>query len=146
MFKYGLILNDPAMMPVNIAGLTLNTLYLLCFYIYSENKAEIRTQMVKGAVIAGAILIYGELESEELIEDRFGFIVTVAMMFMVSSPLFSLKEIIETKNTESLPFPIIVSTLVVSSLWGLYGIILDNAFIQVSVRYLFNLLEYNFIN
>jgi hypothetical protein len=38
MYQYSNMLKDPAMTRVNVVGLTLNLGYLLCYYIYSENK------------------------------------------------------------------------------------------------------------
>jgi hypothetical protein len=41
MWQYSNILNDPAMTRVNIVGLSLNLGYLICYYIYSENKVSL---------------------------------------------------------------------------------------------------------
>ena len=38
MLQYSEMLDDPAMTRVNIVGFTLNLLYLLCYYIYSQEK------------------------------------------------------------------------------------------------------------
>lgn len=38
MLQHGLILNDPAMIPVNIVGLILNIVYLSVFYTYTKDK------------------------------------------------------------------------------------------------------------
>lgn len=46
--------------------------------------------------------------------------------------LFFQGEIIKNQDTGSLPFPMILSGTVVTSLWLLYGIILENNFIIVS--------------
>jgi hypothetical protein len=40
MFQYSIMLKDPAMTRVNVVGLSLNLGYLLCYYIYSENKVS----------------------------------------------------------------------------------------------------------
>ena len=41
MLKYSNILNDPAMTRVNAVGLFLNLGYLICYYIYCENKVRL---------------------------------------------------------------------------------------------------------
>ena len=46
-------------------------------------------------------------------------------------------DVIRTKSTETLPFPLILSGTVVTFLWLLYGIIIKNPFIQVSHLYAF---------
>lgn len=43
------------------------------------------------------------------------------------------KEIIRTKNTDILPFPMILMGSIVAAQWLLYGIILDNGFMIVSI-------------
>jgi hypothetical protein len=40
MLQYSRILNDPAMTFVNVVGVSLNLCYVLCYYIYSENKVN----------------------------------------------------------------------------------------------------------
>lgn len=46
-------------------------------------------------------------------------------------------DVIRTKSTETLPFPLILSGTVVTFLWLLYGVIIKNPFIQVSLLYAF---------
>jgi hypothetical protein len=41
MLKYSNLLNDEAMTLVNAVGLFLNLGYLICYYIYSENKVSL---------------------------------------------------------------------------------------------------------
>jgi hypothetical protein len=41
MLKYSNLLDDPAMTRVNIVGLSLNLGYLICYYIYCENKVSL---------------------------------------------------------------------------------------------------------
>jgi solute carrier family 50 (sugar transporter) len=43
--------------------------------------------------------------------------------------MIELKNVIATKSTEKLPFPIIVMGFLVSASWLIYGIILNNLFI-----------------
>lgn len=130
MFQYSSILNDPAMTRVNIFGLILNICYLLCYYIYSHEKSVILTQMMYATVFIGIMLGYSFWESPSLIEFRYGMIITILLMLLIASPLFSLSEIIRTKSTATLPFPLIVSGTLVTFQWLLYGIIIKNEFIQ----------------
>lgn len=54
----------------------------------------------------------------------------VGVLFF-ASPLTVLAQVIRTKNTESLPFPIIVSSFFVSLQWFVYGMLIEDSFIQV---------------
>ena len=48
-----------------------------------------------------------------------------------ASPLASLAQVIRSRSTEVLPFPLILANFVVTSQWWLYGIILDDNFVLV---------------
>jgi solute carrier family 50 protein (sugar transporter) len=48
-----------------------------------------------------------------------------------AAPLASLSHVMKTKSTEVLPFPLILSSFVVSGQWWLYGIILDDNFVKI---------------
>ncbi|XP_069683930.1 sugar transporter SWEET1 [Periplaneta americana] len=130
MLLYSNMLNDPAMTRVNIVGLALNAAYLLCYYIYCQNKKELHTQIMYTIAFVGVLIAYVYWESPDVLEFRYGIIITALLMFLIGSPLLSLGDVIRTKSTETLPFPLILSGTVVTFLWLLYGIIIKNAFIQ----------------
>ncbi|GLG99656.1 hypothetical protein R5R35_008341 [Gryllus longicercus] len=130
MLEYSNILNDPAMTQVNWFGLILNFGYLVCYYIYTDDKKSVRSQSFLASLFVGAFILYAKLESPDLVEFRYGVIITVLLMLLIASPLFSLKEIIQTQSTATLPFPLILTGTLVSAQWLLYGIIIKNEFIQ----------------
>lgn len=59
---------------------------------------------------------------------RFGLILTGLLYVLISFPMLGLKEVIRTKSTESLPFPLIFMGFLVSFAWLVYGIILNSMF------------------
>ena len=85
---------------------------------------------LSGAMSA-AVIGYAEYEDPKLVENRLGTIITAFMFYLIASPLFGLKEIMEKKSTEGLPFPIIFSGAIVTFMWLLYGIILRNSFLVI---------------
>jgi solute carrier family 50 (sugar transporter) len=48
---------------------------------------------------------------------------------LIGFPMLGLKEVINKKSTESLPFPLILMGFLVSSAWFVYGIILNSMFV-----------------
>lgn len=130
MLQYSNILNDPAMTTVNIVGLSFNIAYLLCYYIYCQQKKELQIQILYTTAFVGAMIAYVGWESPDVLEFRYGIIITALLMLLIGSPLLSLGDVIRTKSTETLPFPLILSGTVVTFLWLLYGIIIKNGFIQ----------------
>ncbi|XP_071446567.1 sugar transporter SWEET1 [Hetaerina americana] len=127
--KYGYLLQDPAMIQVNIFAILLNIAYVFVYYLYTASKNEVTMQIIKAIGFVALLLGYAQVESPALIEFRFGVIVTILMMVLLASPLFSLGTVIKTKSTATLPFPLILSGSVVTFLWLLYGIIIENAFL-----------------
>lgn len=131
MLQHGIILNDPAMIPVNIFGIALNISYFICYYYYCPDRNALMSSVSKAVALVAVLLAYANWESKENVEFRFGMIVTALMLILIGAPLKSLGEIIKTKDTSSLPFPLIVSGSLVTSLWFLYGICIHNVFLQI---------------
>ncbi|XP_047101233.1 sugar transporter SWEET1-like [Schistocerca piceifrons] len=128
MLEFARIMDDPAMLRANWVGMVLSQVYLLCYWLYSDDRPGFYRSLAKGAALAGGLVAYARLEDPELVEHRFGIILTGLFFFMVSLPLFSVGEIIRTKSSASIPLPMLLTGTVVSSLWLLYGFIIDSGF------------------
>ncbi|XP_003394496.1 sugar transporter SWEET1-like [Bombus affinis] len=129
MLQYAWIVRDPAMINVNVFGLLTNTAYMAVYYYYSPHTKDTLALIGKIAVVVAAFLVYAQVEDPEKLEFRFGSIVTGLFFLLIASPLLHIREIIKTKNTDILPFPLIFMGTIVISLWLLYGIIINNVFI-----------------
>lgn len=125
------LMNDPAMIRASLIGLGISVVYSVIFYLYTprQNKGDFWKQTGMTGALTAAMLAYVRIENAELVEHRFGLIVTVLMLMLIAQPLFDLPEIMRKKSTEGLPFAMILSGTVVGSLWLLYGIILNNMFV-----------------
>ncbi|KAG6800640.1 sugar transporter SWEET1 [Apis mellifera caucasica] len=143
MLQYAWILKDIAMINVNVFGLLTNMAYMAVFYYYSPHTKDILALIGKATTFVMVFLAYAQVESPEKIEFRFGLIVTVLLLLLVAFPLVHLRKIIETKNTDILPFPIIFMGTIVTFLWLLYGLIINNVFIifQNSVAFVLSLAQ-----
>lgn len=132
MLRHGYLLEDPTMTVVNVAALILNSVYLFIFFTYTNDKGSLVKNFLKTVAGSALIISYTVLDwSPNRVLAVYGSIVTLVMLILVGAPLRDLKEIIKTKNTGSMPFPMIVSGEVVLSLWLLYGIIINNIFIII---------------
>lgn len=49
-----------------------------------------------------------------------------------AAPLSMLLHVIRVKNSESLPFSLIASTFFVSLQWLIYGVLIDDAYVEVT--------------
>ncbi|KAG5878291.1 hypothetical protein JTB14_033092 [Gonioctena quinquepunctata] len=129
MLKHALLLNDPAMLQVNIAAIILNIIYTVFYYFHSHEKYQDVLKPL--AIAAGVVAIfigYAELEDPSKLEYRYGLIVTVLMLLLIAAPLLDLKKIVTNKDASSIPFPLTLMGTIVSFLWLLYGIVLMNEF------------------
>ncbi|XP_026329289.1 sugar transporter SWEET1 isoform X2 [Hyposmocoma kahamanoa] len=129
--KYGFILRDDNIIRVSFAGTALNIIYLMIYYHYSSEKQKVWGSLGLSGAVAAALLGYAQYEDPNLIEFRFGLIITVLMFYLIGEPLFGIREIVAKQSTEGMPFPIILSGTVVTSSWLLYGIILRNHFMII---------------
>lgn len=54
-------------------------------------------------------------------------------LLTIVAPMSKLLHVIRVKNTQCLPFPMILMSFFVSTLWFLYGMIVQDAFLQVII-------------
>ncbi|KAJ8946983.1 hypothetical protein NQ318_019064 [Aromia moschata] len=129
MLRHGLLLDDPAMINVNVAAVFLNVLYTIFYYLYSADKYDdVLKPLGIGSLISAIFLGYAQLEDPSNLEFRYGLIVTILMLLLLASPLLDIKEILEKKDASSIPFPLTFMGTVVTFLWLIYGVILLNYF------------------
>ena len=85
------------------------------------------------AVLVATLLYVQNQESFEEAKKCLGIVCCIVTILFFAAPLASLLHVIKMKSTESLPFPIILASFITSLQWLLYGIILEDKFIQVLV-------------
>lgn len=77
-------------------------------------------------------VFYTQYEQDHDVNKKMiGLLCCVVSIVFFAAPLASLMHVIKVKSTESLPFPIILSTYIVSIQWFLYGYLLGDYFIQI---------------
>ncbi|XP_076625765.1 sugar transporter SWEET1 isoform X1 [Colletes latitarsis] len=129
MLQYAFILKDLTMVNINIFGCLTNTMYMAVYYYFTPNTKDTLALIGKVTAIVVALLAYAQVENSEKIEFRFGLIVTGLLLSLIAAPLVHIGEIVKTKNTDILPFPLILMGTLVSFQWLLYGVIIDNGFV-----------------
>lgn len=127
--RYGLLLADPTMIFVNSIGFTLQTCYLIWFYFYTVQRAAITRQLLLLLSILFSLHFYTRYSAEpEVLVAPFA---SLSSLLFCASPLASVSEVVRTRSTAKLPFALILSSFVVSSLWFSYGYLLDNSFVML---------------
>ncbi|XP_064456129.1 sugar transporter SWEET1-like [Ornithodoros turicata] len=129
--EYGVWKPDNIVAFVNVVGLLLQVSFLVCFYKYTKIKQSLH---LKTAILLAVLMLVHcnvtyFVESNDAAVRILGFIGAGASLTFFASPLASLAHVVKTKSVESLPFPLILSSFIVSTLWSLYGILCDDPFI-----------------
>ncbi|GBM21318.1 hypothetical protein AVEN_149894-1 [Araneus ventricosus] len=125
-------MNDPMMQTVNWICFILQTIYVGCFYVNTVHKKK--TQQMVGTVLTFLILtyLYGfHVADISTGSNTLGFLAAIGSILASAAPLASISEVFQTKSSETLPFLIIFSTFVVTVLWFIYGILIEDSFVQV---------------
>ncbi|XP_076756590.1 sugar transporter SWEET1 [Xylocopa sonorina] len=130
--RYGMLIQDQFILLVNLFGAILQASYVYVFIVYSVQKIRIIRQIVAATCFLALVYFYSFYEDDRLLATKYvGFLSCTLTVLFFASPLMMLAHVVRVKSTESLPFPIIVASFVVSCLWFTYGYILDDQFIQI---------------
>ncbi|GIX84333.1 sugar transporter SWEET1 [Caerostris extrusa] len=130
--QYSLMLGDTMMQVVNWTCSILQAIYVLCYNIATTDKKN--TQQMTSVAVCFLVATYAfgfHIATKATVMNIFGLMAAVSSVLASAAPLATVKTILKTKNSVSLPLPIIFSTFIVTSLWFFYGILVENSFIQV---------------
>ncbi|KAI5636290.1 sugar efflux transporter for intercellular exchange domain-containing protein [Phthorimaea operculella] len=128
---YGITKNDGKIVLVNFVGITLMIVYTYLFYMYTIKKSAVIKQfLITVGLFLFVLLFASAQEDKQALQNVLGWLAAIFTLVTVSAPMSKLLYVIRVKNTECLPFPIILMTFLVSSLWTLYGYIVNDAFLQ----------------
>ncbi|XP_061885933.1 sugar transporter SWEET1 isoform X2 [Entelurus aequoreus] len=130
---YGTLKSDHTLIVVNLIGAILNLLYILTYLTYTEQKRQVVSRIVGGAVLATSTWLYiakilppGDMQLNQL-----GLICSVATISVYLSPLTDLVAIVRSGNIQCLSFSLTVATFFTSMSWFLYGLQLNDYYILV---------------
>ncbi|XP_064212766.1 sugar transporter SWEET1 isoform X2 [Tribolium castaneum] len=130
--RYGFFIEDHSIILVNTIGVSLFFAYIVTFFMYSIKKSSVLRQVAACASILIATLVYIQhKENFEEAKDSLGIVCCFVTILFFAAPLASLLHVVKVKDTDSLPFPIIMASFIVSMQWLVYGIILEDKFIQI---------------
>lgn len=105
--------------------------YTIVFYLFTTRRRDtIRISSISFLFLC-LVMIYASIEEDHLrATERVGFIGIGVSLIFFASPLANLAHVVRVKNSESLPFSMIVSSFVVTLLWFIYGNLIGDYFIQ----------------
>ncbi|CAD1475837.1 unnamed protein product, partial [Heterotrigona itama] len=147
--RYGMLIGDRFILLVNVFGSILQASYVYVFILYSVKKFKPIRQIIAATCFLTVVYFYSFYEEDKTLASKYvGFLSCTITVLFFASPLMMLiivgwserkineqnifqAHVIRVKNTESLPFPIIMASLIVSCQWFAYGCLLNDQFIEI---------------
>ena len=129
-FSYGRLVDDSKLMFVNGTGFILQTIYSFVFYSYTIAKVQTGKKIFLAFLLL--VLVQTYIVNEESLETaqfRIGMFGATLSVSYCLAPLASISHVLSSKSTESLPFGLILNSVIFTSIWSVYGVI-----IQVRVK------------
>jgi len=130
---YGYSANISTIVIVNFIGASLQLTYALVYLRYTPDRTSY-FRLIGSAVIFLAIMSF---YLQYVVSDRktaafqAGIVASIATVIMFGSPLASLRDVILKQSTEALSLPLCFANLIVPIEWVLYGILINDKFVQV---------------
>ncbi|XP_049810341.1 sugar transporter SWEET1-like isoform X1 [Schistocerca nitens] len=129
---YGIAISDTSTIIVNSIGALLQSSYVVTYYIYAIRKSQVLKYMAAFIVVLLLTLLYLYFDTNP---DRkryhMGLICTFVTIMFFAAPLVTLRKVIRSRSTRSLPFPIILMTFLSSVQWLIYGFLLGDPFMKI---------------
>ncbi|XP_013113696.1 sugar transporter SWEET1 [Stomoxys calcitrans] len=129
---YGMLSNEHSVVLVNCVGVTLFLIYTLIYYVFTVNKnAYVKLFLFVLTALFGIVFYINTIPEPAQAQNFMGIVCLIVTVTFFAAPLANLLHVIRVKNSESMPFPLIVMSFLVSVQWLIYGIIISDTFIQL---------------
>jgi len=130
--RYGILIGDTFIIFVNIFGTILQICYILIFILYNVKRSTTIKQFAIAISLVSLVYLYSIYQKDRALAEKYvGLLSCSLTILFFASPLISLTQVIRMKSTESLPFPVIMASMIVSCQWFAYGCLLNDQFIQI---------------
>ncbi|XP_029436126.1 sugar transporter SWEET1 isoform X2 [Rhinatrema bivittatum] len=130
---YGYLKTDWTLIIVNSTGALLQTLYIFVYSFFTPEKCSVLVKILLslGVLVLGYCYFYLRIPELDVRLNQLGLFCSVFTISMYLSPMADLAQIIQTKSTKCLSFPLAVATFLASTSWVLYGWQLADVYIMV---------------
>ncbi|XP_077968220.1 sugar transporter SWEET1-like [Styela clava] len=119
---YSTLTKDSTLFIVNAIGSILQTVNMVVYFRYSTSKVKEFQQTAVASLCISICWIYISSSSDKAMATNImGMLCTIITVLMFSSPLAEMKTVVEKKSTDSISFPLTVTTFFCTILWTLYG-------------------------
>lgn len=132
--KYAIIKNITQVLVVNSFASLLQFFYLVIYYTFTIRKSQFMKLFSVSSLLLFLPLIYVKYyqDDEEVAAAHFGSFCVLMSIISYGAPLASLTDVIRTKSTECMSFPLVFANFVVAIEWFLYGLTIEDINVQCS--------------
>ncbi|CAK5081605.1 unnamed protein product [Meloidogyne enterolobii] len=124
--RYGFLKSDLTMITVNVVGVTLMIFYLMFYFYYSQPKTNFLIVFSIIVIMLGLVDVY-KIESLQPL----GFVSMTFNILNFGAPLAGLNVVLRNRSCSTLPLPLCIANLLVSSQWCLYGIYVRDIYVII---------------
>jgi len=129
---YAILSSTDVMKITNGVGTVLHIILCLAFILVSERRGgAISSSVGAVAFVAGAGIYLDKIQGFDERLDALGLLSTVICSLAFFIPIMAVVEAWTSRNPAAISIPITWGSLICSSVWWIYGILLDNIFIQL---------------
>ncbi|PAV87844.1 hypothetical protein WR25_06079 isoform B [Diploscapter pachys] len=125
--QYGFLKWDYVMITVNVVSVSLFMGYCIFFLVLASKKRTFAIHFGLVLISISAMLFWCNISPNI---DHLGFICMMFNIINFGAPLAGLGVVLRSKNTSSLPLPMCIANLLVSSQWFLYGNCIKDPYIM----------------
>ncbi|KAL6644069.1 hypothetical protein ACP70R_018835 [Stipagrostis hirtigluma subsp. patula] len=127
--------NETLLITINVAGLVIETVYIVMYLVYAPKKAKLFTVKIMlllnvgvfGVILLVTLLLFaGERRVVMLGWICVGFAVGVFV-----APLSIMRRVIQTKSVEYMPFSLSLSLTLSAVVWFLYGLLIKDKYVAL---------------
>ncbi|EFO19347.2 hypothetical protein LOAG_09148 [Loa loa] len=126
--RYGLMKMDYTMIAVNVFAATLMSLYLIFYYFMTKKKLWISIEVCAVIFLISLMLLLVQIYEHDIFHPL-GFTCMTFNILNFGAPLAGLKVVLRQRSCETLPLPMCIANLFVSSQWALYGLLVSDVYI-----------------
>ncbi|VDN51452.1 unnamed protein product, partial [Dracunculus medinensis] len=129
-FRYGLLKMDYTMIMVNIVAVILYSIYSI-FYLYMSKEKMIACLLIIIVIFSISLMAFFVQFYGIRTIDILGFTCMMLNIINFGSPLAGLRVVLKRYSCDTLPLPLCIGNLFVSTEWCMYGILVRDIYIII---------------
>ncbi|CAI7992076.1 Sugar transporter SWEET1 [Geodia barretti] len=128
---YGVLKPDSPITFINMAGLFLQLFYIAVYHTYVEMKFKIQRDFTIVLVTVLSISTYYTylVSDHERVMNQMGVVCNIFTIIFFASPLINMAEVVRSKSTETMSFPLTVMSVSTTLSWVLYGLLVADVYV-----------------